>query len=95
MFHKYANNADIRVIISQDINGQEQINVYWIKCPSKHTKNYCTTRKELLAIVKSTKHFYHYLYVRKFLPRTDYTSLTWFLNLHNLEGQIARWVQQL
>ncbi|GFU21649.1 hypothetical protein TNCV_2423371 [Trichonephila clavipes] len=62
-------------------------------CPN-HKKNYCGTRKELLAIVKVVEHFYPYLYGRRFLLRTDHASLTWLLNFKNPEGQIARWIQR-
>ncbi|XP_035232290.1 uncharacterized protein LOC118204076 [Stegodyphus dumicola] len=77
------------------INGQEQVIAYWSKCLSKPERNYCVTRKELLAIVKAIEHFHHYLYGRKFLLRTDHASLTWRLNFKNPEGQIARWIQRL
>ncbi|GBM11198.1 Retrovirus-related Pol polyprotein from transposon 297 [Araneus ventricosus] len=61
----------------------------------KPERNYCVTRKELLAIVKSIKHFHHYLYGGKFLLRTDHASLRWLLNFREPEGQIARWIQRL
>lgn len=35
---------------------------------SKPERNYCTTRKELLAIVKATEYFYHYLYGKISVP---------------------------
>ncbi|GFW94050.1 retrovirus-related Pol polyprotein from transposon 17.6 [Trichonephila clavipes] len=65
------------------------------KCLSKPERNYCVTRKELLAIVKAVEHFHPYLYGRRFLLRTDHASLTWLLNFKNSEGQIARWIQSL
>ncbi|GFU41768.1 retrovirus-related Pol polyprotein from transposon 412 [Trichonephila clavipes] len=63
------------------------------KCLSKPERNYCVTRKELLAIVKAIEHFHHYLY--GFLLRTDHASLTWLMNFRNTEGQVARWIQRL
>ncbi|GFX58413.1 hypothetical protein TNCV_319951 [Trichonephila clavipes] len=65
---------------------------YFSKSLSKPERNYCVTRKELLAIVKAVEHFHPYLYV---LLRTDHSSLTWLLNFKNPEGQIARWIQRL
>ncbi|GFU49307.1 retrovirus-related Pol polyprotein from transposon 17.6 [Trichonephila clavipes] len=65
------------------------------KCLSKPERNYCVTRKELLAIVKAIEHFHHYLYGQKFLLRTDHASLTWLMNFRNTEGQVARWIQRL
>ncbi|GFS75830.1 retrovirus-related Pol polyprotein from transposon 297 [Trichonephila clavipes] len=68
---------------------------HWSKCLSKPERNYCVTRKELLAIVKAIEHFHHYLYGQKFLLRTDHASLTWLMNFRNTEGQVARWIQRL
>ncbi|GFU19190.1 retrovirus-related Pol polyprotein from transposon 412 [Trichonephila clavipes] len=64
------------------------------KCLSRAERNYCVTRKELLAIVKVVEHFHPYLYGRRFLLRTDHASLTSLLNFKNKEGQIARWIQR-
>ncbi|GBN77586.1 Retrovirus-related Pol polyprotein from transposon 297 [Araneus ventricosus] len=61
----------------------------------KPKRNYCVTRKELLATVKSIEHFHHYLYGQKFLLRTDHASLRWLLNFKEPEGQIARWILRL
>lgn len=90
-----ASNESIGAVLSQEINGQERVIAYWSKCLSKPERNYCVTRKELLAIVKAIENFHSYLYGRKFLLRTDHASLTWLLNFKNSEGQIARWIQKL
>ena len=50
---------------------------------------------ELLAIVKSVKHFHPYLYGRHFIIRTDQGSLQWLLRFKNQEGQMARWLSVL
>ncbi|GFU52772.1 retrovirus-related Pol polyprotein from transposon 412 [Trichonephila clavipes] len=85
----------VGAVLSQDIDGQERVIAYFSKCLSKPEINYCVTRKELLAIVKTVEHFHPYLYGRRFLLRTDHASLTWLLNFKNPEGQIARWIQRL
>ena len=53
-------------------------------------RNYCTTRKELLAVVRFTRHFKHYLMGRRFTLRTDHNSLLWLMGFKNIEGQLAR-----
>ena len=58
-------------------------------------RNYCVTRKELLAVVKFCNHFRHYLLGRTFLVRTDHNSLVWLQRFRHLEGQLARWQEQL
>ncbi|GFX23991.1 retrovirus-related Pol polyprotein from transposon 412 [Trichonephila clavipes] len=90
-----ASNESVGAVLSQDIDGQERVVAYWSKCLSKPERNYCVTRKELLAIVKAIEHFHHYLYGQKFLLRTDHASLTWLMNFRNTEGQVVRWIQRL
>ncbi|GFV94669.1 retrovirus-related Pol polyprotein from transposon 17.6 [Trichonephila clavipes] len=90
-----ASNESVGAVLSQEIDGQKRVVAYWSKCLSKPERNYCVTRKELLAIVKAIEHFHHYLYGQKFLLRTDHASLTWLMNFRNTEGQVARWIQRL
>ncbi|GFY06098.1 retrovirus-related Pol polyprotein from transposon 412 [Trichonephila clavipes] len=90
-----ASNESVGAVLSQEIDGQELVVAYWSKCLSKPGRNYCVTRKELLAIVKAIEHFHHYLYGQKFLLSTDHASLTWLMNFRNTEGQVARWIQRL
>ncbi|VDI12072.1 Hypothetical predicted protein, partial [Mytilus galloprovincialis] len=58
-------------------------------------KRYCTTRKELLAVVTFTRQFRNYLLGRQFTVRTDHHSLIWLLRFKNIEGQLARWLEEL
>ncbi|GBO06588.1 Retrovirus-related Pol polyprotein from transposon 297, partial [Araneus ventricosus] len=90
-----ANNEGIGAVLSQNIGNEERLIAYFSKSLGKPERNYCVTRKELLAIVKSIEHFHHYLYGQKFLLRTDHASLRWLLNFKEPEGQIARWIQRL
>ncbi|GFV87239.1 retrovirus-related Pol polyprotein from transposon 412 [Trichonephila clavipes] len=87
-----ASHGSIGAVLSQEIDGQERVIAYFSKCLSKPERNYCVTRKELLAIVKAVEHFHPYLYGRRLVLQTDHASLTWILNP---EGQIARWIQRL
>lgn len=90
-----ASNNGIGAVLSQNINGAEQVISYYSRKFSKPELNYCVTRKELLAIVDAVKHFHKYLYGSKFLIRTDHAALKWLLNFKNPEGQIARWIERL
>ena len=62
---------------------------------NKAEKNYCVTRRELLAIVDSLKSFHHYLYGCNFKVRTDHISLRWLMSFKNLEEQLARWLERI
>ncbi|GBN71321.1 Retrovirus-related Pol polyprotein from transposon 297 [Araneus ventricosus] len=90
-----ASNEGIGDVLSQNIGKEERVIAYFSKSLSKPQRNYCVTRKEFLAIVKSIEHFHHYLYGQKFLLRTHHASLKWLLKLKEPEGQIARWIQTL
>lgn len=90
-----ASNHGIGAVLSQLQDGNEKVIAYFSRVLSKTEKNYCVTRRELLAIVASVKSFHHYLYGRKFLIRTDHVSLRWLMSFRELEGQLARWLERL
>ena len=88
-------DQSIGAVISQKINGEEHAVGFASRTLTKSERAYCVTRKELLALVTFVKHFKHYLYGKKFLVRTDHSSLKWLMNFKNPEGQIARWIETL
>ena len=57
--------------------------------------NYCTTRRELLAIVYYVKTYRQYLAGRRFLIRTDHAALQWLKKSPDVCGQPARWQEKL
>ena len=82
-------------VLSQLQNGDEKVISYFRKCLSRSERQYCTTRKELLAVVLAVKHFHHYLFGQKFTIRTDHGSLRRLMRFKNFEGQIARSIETL
>ncbi|GFN98331.1 Pol polyprotein [Plakobranchus ocellatus] len=56
---------------------------------SKEQRYYCTTRKELLAVVRFTRQFRPYLLGRHFYVRTDHNSLRWLMDFREAQGQLA------
>ena len=58
-------------------------------------RNYCTTCKELLAVVRFCREYRHYLLGRSFIVRIDHSSLTWLMRFKHVEGQLARWLEEL
>lgn len=90
-----ASNYGMGAVLSQMQEGCEKVVCYFSKAFSGPQRKYCVTRRELLAIVLSIKHFHHYLYGRKFTVRTDHGALRWLLHFKNPEGQMARWLEIL
>jgi RNA:NAD 2'-phosphotransferase (TPT1/KptA family) len=75
--------------------GRERVICYSSYTLSPEQRRYCTTRRELLAIIRFTRQFRHYLLGRKFFIRTDHNSLTWLLRFKDPQGQLARWIEEL
>ncbi len=71
----------IRVVLLQVKEGKEYVLAYYNAKFSKPERNYCVTRKELLAIVRNLAHFHSYLYGAKFVIQTDDTALQWLKTL--------------
>ena len=90
-----ASLTGIGAVLSQIIDGKEYVLGYASRTLSKTERNYCTTRRELLAVKHFVQHFRPYLYGREFTIRTDHASLTWLINFKDPEGQTARWIQSL
>ncbi|CAG2247528.1 unnamed protein product [Mytilus edulis] len=82
----------IGAVLSQIQNGEEKVIAYASKTLNNAQRKYCTTYKELLAIVSFVKHFRHYLWGRPFKVRTDHASLIWLKNFKDPEGILARWI---
>lgn len=85
----------IGAVLSQVQGGEERVIAYFSRQLSRQERQYCATRRELLAIVQATKHFHHYLYGREITVRTDHAALKWLLSFKNPEGQTARWLEHL
>jgi len=60
-----ASNHGTGAILSQIQEKRERVIAYYSTVFSKTEKNYCVTRRKLLAVINSTKFFHHYLYGKK------------------------------
>jgi hypothetical protein len=90
-----ASDVSTGAVLSQIKDGTEKVVAYYSKTMTPEERNYCVTRKELLAIVKAVKHFRPYLLGRKCTIRTDHASLVWLLKTTQPNGQLARWLETL
>ncbi|KAJ8376187.1 hypothetical protein SKAU_G00067670 [Synaphobranchus kaupii] len=87
-----ASNTGVGAVLSQEDEDGEQVVAYYSRALGKAERNYCVTRRELLAVVRALHHFRPYLQGSHFLLRTDHASLTWLLNFKDPEGQVAHWL---
>ena len=90
-----ASDKAIGGVLSQIQDREERVVGYESYVLSAPQRNYCVTRKELLAVVTFTRTYCHYLLGNHFSVRTDHGSLVWLMNFKNIEGQLARWLEEL
>ena len=90
-----ASNHSIGGALYQMQDGEERLIAYASKTLTDTQRNYCTTKRELLAVIRMVKLFRHYLWGTKFLVRTDHASLTWLLRFKDADGMLARWLAEL
>ena len=65
------------------------------KSMNKAQRQYCVTRKELLAVVYFVQYFRHYFLGRDFVIRTDHSALRWVMSFKDPRDQMARWLEVL
>ena len=90
-----ASDLGIGAVLSQIHNDKEHVIAYASRTLTKAERNYCVTKKELLAVVTFLQHFRPYLLGAPFTIRTDHGVLAWIHKFKEPEGQIARWLQKL
>jgi len=90
-----ASNDSIGAVLSQCQNGVERVITFGSRSLDKRERNYCVTRKELLAVVHFLRYFKRYLLGRRFRVRTDHAALTWLKRTPDPIGQQARWLEQM
>jgi len=64
-------------VLSQLVDGQERPIAFFSRVMSPTQQNYCSTRRKLLAVIASLRHFRHYLLSVPVILRTDHHSLKW------------------
>ena len=90
-----ASDYGIGGVLSQSIEGTEHVIAYYSKSLNPAQQKYCTTRRELLAMVATLDHFKGYGWGPHFTVRTDHAALVWLTNLKNIQGMLARWLAKL
>jgi len=90
-----ASDVAIGAVLSQVINGEERPIAFFSRVLNPAQRNYCPTRRELLAVVAALQHFRHYLLGNQVVLRTDHHSLKWLNTFKRPEGIMARWIETL
>ena len=68
-------HIQVGAVLCQVVDEVEMVVGHASRILLKPERNYCVTRRELLAMVNVVKHFRPYLYGRHFTVRTDHSSL--------------------
>jgi hypothetical protein len=88
-----ASNVALGAVLSQMQEGIEKPIAYASRSLSKSERMYCTTRKELLAVVFGLKQYKHYVLGRPLRIRTDHSALQWLRRTTEPVAQQARWLE--
>ena len=84
-----ASGWSMGAVLSQIQDGHERVIAYGSRSFSRAELTYCTTRRELLAVVYFVKYFKQYLLGRKFVIRTDHAALQWLKRTPDPVGQAS------
>jgi len=90
-----ASDVCLGAAISQSVNGIERPIGFFSRVMNRAQRNYCATRRELLAVISALQHFRHYLLGNKVILLTYHHSLKWLNTFNKPEGILARWVETL
>jgi len=91
-----ASHCAIGCVLSQVQGGSEKVIAYGSRKLSNSEKQYCITRKELLAVYYFVTHFKQFLLGSKFVVRTDHKALKWLLNWEKPNtSQYCSWIAEL
>ncbi|KAK3100025.1 hypothetical protein FSP39_013636 [Pinctada imbricata] len=90
-----ASNSAIGFYLSQmSTDNREHVIAYGGKALTKEERNYTTSEKELLAVVKGVEAYRPYLVGRKFTIYTDHRALVWLKSAKHT-GRLERWALRL
>jgi len=91
-----ASEFGIGGVLSQIVNGKEKVLFFASNSLTSTERNYCTTRRELLAVIQYLRKFRHYLLGRRFILRTDHRSLKWLMSWKDpSSSQYFSWIEEL
>jgi len=90
-----ANASSMGCVLQQWQNGVLRVISYASKAFSPAEVRYCTTRRELAAIMYGLKQYRHFLLGYPFVLRTDHAAMTFLMKTPDPVGQSARYLDRL
>jgi len=86
-----ASDVAAGAVLSQVQNGQERVLAYGHKSFTDAQKRYCTTMKELCALVYFVRKYQDMVWGCHTTVRTDHQALLWLRKVHPAESMLERW----
>ena len=90
-----ASDSSLGGCLSQLVGDEERPITYASFSLTPQQRRYCCTRREMLGVIRFTRHFRHYLLGKRFICRTDHNSLLWLAGFKDISGQLGRWLEEL
>ena len=90
-----ASNFGLGGVLSQIQDDRELVVAYCSRALRPSQRRYCTTKREMLAVVAMCLQFRSYLRGAHFTLRTDHKSLVWLHSFKDTEGMLSRWLHSL
>jgi len=90
-----ASFTGLGAVLQQEQEGQIKVIAYASRVLSPAERNYCTTRRELLALVFGLKQFRQFFLGRRFVLRVDHSALVYLRRTPEVNGQAARWLDSI
>jgi hypothetical protein len=90
-----ASDVGIGAVLTQNVEGKEQVICYLSRALLPAEQRYSTTEKECLSVIYAIERLRCYLEGTRFTVVTDHYSLFWLNNLKDPLGRIGRWVMRL
>jgi hypothetical protein len=90
-----ASDVGIGAVLTQNIDGKEQVICYLSRALLPAEQRYSTTEKECLSVIYAIERLRCYLEGTRFTVVTDHYSLLWLNNLKDPLGRVGRWVMRL
>ena len=90
-----ASDDCIGAALMQRIEGKDLPIAFYSRAMTSAEKNYDTSQKELLAVIKSVEHFRQFLYGKEFVIKTDHHPLTSIATKSKPSVRLWRWLSKL